>query len=101
MEAEPRTLIEQLEASASLPAGSNERFSGYGVMGLPFRSAHILAMRRFPASSVGPGRGEATRRLSLGLPAPEAHVLLAGLGRRVVAGGRPCQSAARIGKLAC
>jgi hypothetical protein len=55
MNTEPRKLVEQLEAAASLPAGSNERFNGYGVMGLPFRSGHVLAMRRFPASSVGPG----------------------------------------------
>jgi hypothetical protein len=55
MPSEPRKLVEQLEAAASLPPGSEERFNGYGVMGLPFRSGHILAMRRFPASSVGPG----------------------------------------------
>ena len=41
--------------SASLPSGNAERFAGYGVMGLPFASGHVLAMRRFPASSVGPG----------------------------------------------
>jgi hypothetical protein len=29
--------------------------SGYGVMGLPFRSGHVLAVRRFTASSIGPG----------------------------------------------
>jgi len=52
---EPRQLVEQVEATASLPIGSEERFNGYGVMGLPFRSGHVLAMRRFPASSVGPG----------------------------------------------
>jgi len=39
---------------ADLPAGSDERFAGYGVMGLPFASGHVLAMRRFPASSIGP-----------------------------------------------
>jgi len=55
MKTEPRKLVQQLETAASLPAGSNERFNGYGVMGLPFKSAHILAMRRFPASSLGPG----------------------------------------------
>lgn len=55
MNTEPKSLIEELEAAPSLPAGSNERFNGYGVMGLPFRSGHVLAMRRFPASSVGPG----------------------------------------------
>lgn len=39
---------------AVLPAGDDERFAGYGVMGLPFASGHVLAMRRFPASSIGP-----------------------------------------------
>jgi hypothetical protein len=51
----PREIIDQIEANAALPAGSGERFSGYAVMGLPFRSGHVLALRRFPASSVGPG----------------------------------------------
>lgn len=32
-----------------------ERFVGYGVMGLPFASGDVLALRRFPASSIGPG----------------------------------------------
>jgi hypothetical protein len=40
--------------NAGLPSGTGERFAGYGVMGLPFASGHVLAMRRFPASSVGP-----------------------------------------------
>lgn len=40
--------------SATVPDGEEERFAGYGVMGLPFASGHVLAMRRFPASSVGP-----------------------------------------------
>lgn len=34
--------------------GTDERFTGYGVMGLPFRSGHYLAMRHMPASSIGP-----------------------------------------------
>lgn len=50
----PRELVSALEASPTLPGGTSERFAGYGVMGLPFRSGHLLAMRRFPASSVGP-----------------------------------------------
>jgi hypothetical protein len=50
----PREAIQRLEESASLPPGSEERFNGYGVMGLTFASGHILAMRRFPASSIGP-----------------------------------------------
>ena len=44
----------EAEAQAQLPAGTGERFAGYGVMGVPFSSGHVLAMRRFPASSVGP-----------------------------------------------
>lgn len=52
---DPRTIAEQIEATPSLPMGSNERFNGYGVMGLPFSSGHVLALRRFTASSVGSG----------------------------------------------
>jgi hypothetical protein len=37
-----------------LPAGAEERFVGAGVMGLPFVSGHYLALRHFPATSVGP-----------------------------------------------
>src|ERR1700722_13815023 len=51
----PRELVAELEASPRVPSGTDERFAGYGVMGLPFRSGHLLALRRFPASSVGPG----------------------------------------------
>jgi hypothetical protein len=52
---DPRALVSDLEACPRLPSGTDERFAGYGVMGLPFVSGHLLAMRRFPASSVGPG----------------------------------------------
>lgn len=51
---EPRELVEMLETGAELPEGEDERFVGYGVMAAPFSSGHILCMRRFPASSVGP-----------------------------------------------
>jgi hypothetical protein len=53
--AEPRTLVAGIEAGVSLPRGREERFSGYGVMGLTFASGHVLAMRRFPVTSIGPG----------------------------------------------
>jgi hypothetical protein len=36
------------------PIGAGERFAVYGLMGVPFSSGHVLAMRRSPASSVGP-----------------------------------------------
>jgi hypothetical protein len=62
----PRPLVEQLEAAPLLPAGAEERFNGYGVMGLPFTSGHILALRRFPVSSVGPGYTSAWHRTPTG-----------------------------------
>lgn len=52
---EPRARAEQAERQRRAPGGPGERFRGWGVMGLPFDSGHILALRRFPASSVGPG----------------------------------------------
>jgi hypothetical protein len=51
--AAPKDLVEKLEQGAELPGGNEERFVGYGVMGVPFTSGHLLAMRRFPASSLG------------------------------------------------
>ncbi len=53
--AEPRELAERAEHAPLPPWADRERFAGYGVMGLPFVSGHVLGMRRFPASSVGPG----------------------------------------------
>ncbi|MCV7197605.1 hypothetical protein [Mycobacterium angelicum] len=37
-----------------LPDGADERFVGFGVMGLPFASGHYLALRDFPAASFAP-----------------------------------------------
>jgi hypothetical protein len=34
-----------------LPSGDDDRFVGFGVMGLPFSSGHYLALRQFPATS--------------------------------------------------
>lgn len=51
----PRTLVESVEQSPALPSGPEERFAGYGVMGVTFSSGHALALRHFAASSVGPG----------------------------------------------
>jgi hypothetical protein len=52
---DPAEIVEELERQSELPPGSGERFYGYGVMGLPFQSGHLLGLRRFPASSIGPG----------------------------------------------
>lgn len=52
---DPRTLAERAEHLTPDERLDRERFSGYGVMGLPFASGHIIGLRRFPASSIGPG----------------------------------------------
>jgi hypothetical protein len=38
----------------SIPDGSGDRFSGYAVIGQAFSSGHILALRCFEVSSLGP-----------------------------------------------
>ncbi|MBZ5536383.1 MAG: hypothetical protein LAO31_10545 [Acidobacteriia bacterium] len=52
---QPRQVVQAIEQNASLPSGNGDRLIGYSVIGLPFRSEHVLALRKFPASSVGPG----------------------------------------------
>ncbi|WP_068156342.1 hypothetical protein [Rhodococcus phenolicus] len=43
------------QRSCELPHVSGERFAGYAVIGAPFASGHYLALRRFPANSIGDG----------------------------------------------
>lgn len=50
----PRDIASEMESHPALPAGDDERFVGYGVMAQPFASGHVLALRRFVATSVGP-----------------------------------------------
>jgi len=64
--ADPRARAAWLERHATIPDGTCERFDGYGVMGLPFSSGHILALRRFPASSIGPAYSSIWHRLPSG-----------------------------------
>ena len=59
---DPQQIIRLIEDQARLPEGRGDRFAGYAVIGLPFRSGHVLALRRFPASSVGPGYTSVWRR---------------------------------------
>lgn len=49
----PRQFARAAEHRPHLPPGHGERVSGYGVMGLPFASGHVLGLRRWTASSVG------------------------------------------------
>jgi hypothetical protein len=50
-----RDIIEALEREAPLLDGPGDRFSGYAIMAVSFQSGHVLALRRFSASSIGPG----------------------------------------------
>jgi len=49
----PRDHALESEQQPMLPPGTEERVSGYGVMGQPFASGHVLGLRRWTASSVG------------------------------------------------
>ncbi len=49
-----RALALRMEAKASQPVAREERFAVYGIMGLPFASGHVLALRRVSSSSLGP-----------------------------------------------
>ena len=49
----PAQCAQAVEDRPVLPPGDGERVSGYGVMGLPFVSGHVLGLRRWTASSVG------------------------------------------------
>lgn len=51
----PAHFARQAEEHPALPPGRGECVSGYGVMGLPFTSGHVLGLRRWTASSVGEG----------------------------------------------
>jgi hypothetical protein len=48
-----RAEAERTEQLNTPAPGRGERFAGYGVMGLPFRRGHYLALRRFPANPFG------------------------------------------------
>lgn len=52
--APPRGHALALERRRPLPSGREERFTGYGAIGLTFGSGHVLAFRRSAASSIGP-----------------------------------------------
>jgi hypothetical protein len=52
---EPRDYALRAEDARVADDDGDEAFSGYGLMGLPFASGHVLGLRRFPASSIGPG----------------------------------------------
>ena len=50
----PQDAVASVLADPVLPPGDDERFVGFGIMGLPFANGHYLAMRQFPATSFAP-----------------------------------------------
>lgn len=50
----PREAATTLTDNPQLVTGHDERFTGYGAMGVPFVSGHYLALRNMLGSSVGP-----------------------------------------------
>jgi len=65
-EASPRLIASHLDARIRVPRGKQERFAGYGIMGIPFASGHVLAMRRFRSSSLGAGYSSVWHRTADG-----------------------------------
>ena len=51
----PRDAAQAIIDRPVLWSGTEERFAGYGIMGQPFDSGHYLALRHFPATSIGAG----------------------------------------------
>ncbi|MEO8262341.1 MAG: hypothetical protein ABI566_07200 [Pseudolysinimonas sp.] len=49
----PRKAVTDAEAHPRLARGDDERFTGYGVMGVPFSSGHYLVLRDMLATSLG------------------------------------------------
>jgi hypothetical protein len=50
----PQDTVAAMLANPMLPPGDDERFVGFGIMGLPFSNGHYLAMRQFPATTFAP-----------------------------------------------
>lgn len=52
---EPAELAAAIERAGLAPEGPGDRFGGYAVLGVPFKSGDALALRRFPLTSQGSG----------------------------------------------
>lgn len=50
----PQNAVAAVLADPVLPPGDDERFVGFGIMGLPFANGHYLAMRQIPATTFAP-----------------------------------------------
>lgn len=52
--AEPADLAAAFERGVPVPDGAGDRFAGYAVLGVSFRSGDVLALHRCPVNSTGP-----------------------------------------------
>lgn len=50
----PHAAVSAVNSDALAFSGPGDAFAGYGVIGLPFQSGHVLALRCFSSSSLGP-----------------------------------------------
>jgi hypothetical protein len=50
----PAAIVAAHNERPRLPEGNDERFAGFGIMGLPFASGHYLGLRQFPVASFAP-----------------------------------------------
>lgn len=50
----PAAIVAAHSEHPRLPEGSDERFAGFGIMGLPFAGGHYLGLRQFAATSFAP-----------------------------------------------
>lgn len=50
----PAATVAAITEQPALPSGDDERFAGFGIMGLPFASGHYLGLRQFPAATFAP-----------------------------------------------
>ena len=54
MNTTPRHVADAMASNPALVDGDDERFTGYGAMGVPFADGHCLALRNMLATSIGP-----------------------------------------------
>src|SRR5438067_11753680 len=89
---EPPEIVDDLERHPELPTGSEARFFGYGVMGLPFRSGHVLGLRRsriVDRARVPVGLASGLARPVDLLPGPACRASPAGYPACIVGGSDP------------
>ena len=74
----PAAIAAALERGIRLPEGPGDRYAGYAVLDVRLASGEILALRRFPVTSVGTGytsvwHRDANREWTLFSDVPKPH----------------------------